>query len=88
MKKNYIWNKQEIRTFLEKYILYPKNFDKISQYLECKNTKQCVEFYYLTKNFFSLKKLLLVISESKLKRNKKCGSNELHKKKYERRNGK
>ncbi|KNC35223.1 hypothetical protein PFLG_00244 [Plasmodium falciparum RAJ116] len=56
------------------------NMNIVCKKEKCKNTKQCVEFYYLTKNFFSLKKLLLVISESKLKRNKKCGSNELHKK--------
>ncbi|SCN12749.1 conserved Plasmodium protein, unknown function [Plasmodium malariae] len=70
-EKNYIWNKQEIRMFLEKYILYPKKFDRISQFLEFKNTKQCVDFYYLTKNFFNLKKLLLTLSENKIKRNKK-----------------
>ncbi|CRH00098.1 conserved Plasmodium protein, unknown function [Plasmodium relictum] len=79
-EKNYIWNKQEIRTFLEKYLIYPKKFDKISQFLECKNTKQCVDFYYLTKNFFCLKKLLLTISENKGKRNKKCSVNDINKK--------
>ncbi|CRG96278.1 conserved Plasmodium protein, unknown function [Plasmodium gallinaceum] len=79
-EKNYIWNKQEIRIFLEKYLLYPKKFDKISQFLEFKNTKQCVDFYYLTKNFFCLKKLLLTISENKGKRNKKCSVNDINKK--------
>ncbi|CAD2104090.1 conserved Plasmodium protein, unknown function [Plasmodium vinckei] len=71
-EKNNIWNKQEIRTFLDKYFTYPKNFEKISQYLEFKNTKQCVDFYYTTKNFFNLKKILLTLTESKMKRPKKC----------------
>ncbi|CXI43529.1 conserved Plasmodium protein, unknown function [Plasmodium berghei] len=71
-EKNNIWNKQEIRIFLDKYFTYPKNFEKISQYLEFKNTRQCVDFYYTTKNFFNLKKILLTLTESKIKRPKKC----------------
>ncbi|ANQ08460.1 Uncharacterized protein PCOAH_00025560 [Plasmodium coatneyi] len=70
-ERNFIWDKREIKIFLEKYFLYPKNFEKISQYLEFKNTKQCVDFYYMTKNFFNFKKFLLIISLSRVKRNKK-----------------
>ncbi|OTN65251.1 Uncharacterized protein PKNOH_S120139800 [Plasmodium knowlesi] len=70
-EKNFIWDKQEIKIFLEKYFLYPKNFEKISQYLEFKNTKQCIDFYYMTKNFFNFKSFLLTISLSRVKRNKK-----------------
>ncbi|KJP87669.1 hypothetical protein AK88_02697 [Plasmodium fragile] len=70
-EKNFIWDKQEIKTYLEKYFLYPKNFEKISQYLEFKSTKQCVDFYYMTKNFFNFKNFLLTISLSRVKRNKK-----------------
>ncbi|CAG9476885.1 unnamed protein product [Plasmodium vivax] len=70
-EKNFIWERQEIKTFLEKYFLYPKNFEKISQYLEFKSTKQCVDFYYLTKNFFNFKKFLLTLSLSRVKRNKR-----------------
>ncbi|GAB66505.1 hypothetical protein PCYB_092900 [Plasmodium cynomolgi strain B] len=82
-EKNFIWDKQEIKTFLEKYFLYPKNFEKISQYLEFKSTKQCVDFYYLTKNFFNFKNFLLTISLNRVKRNKKhrsVGSNDTTKK--------
>ncbi|KYF41184.1 Myb family DNA-binding domain-containing protein [Toxoplasma gondii ARI] len=37
-----VWAEAEARTFVEKFLMYPKNFEKIASYLDGKNTKDCV----------------------------------------------
>lgn len=41
-----LWFWEEKRVFLEKFVVYNKNFSKIVLYLELKMMVDCVEFYY------------------------------------------
>ena len=45
------WTEHEVNTFYEGLVKYKKNFSKISHFVETKTVKECVEFYYLWKNF-------------------------------------
>jgi len=44
--------------FSTRYLVYPKNFQKIASFLENKDTGACVTFYYSYKYMLNLKKLL------------------------------
>ncbi|UKK02745.2 silencing mediator for retinoid and thyroid hormone receptor [Theileria orientalis] len=50
-----VWSMSEVKTFVEKYLMYPKNFSKIAQFLENKKCGDCVEFYYRFKYRLKLK---------------------------------
>ena len=50
------WSKDEIKTFVEKYYLYPKLFGKIASYLPKRTASECVKFYYCFKKTLQLKK--------------------------------
>ena len=41
-----VWAEAEARTFVEKYLMYPKNFEKIAACLDGKTTRDCVVSYY------------------------------------------
>lgn len=53
------WSEDEIAIFRKRYAKYPKNFKKISSYLEKKSYLDCVSFYYLTKHVENYKQLAL-----------------------------
>lgn len=44
--------------FIDKFIQFPKNFNKISKFLVNKTTKDCIKFYYDSKTTISFKSLL------------------------------
>lgn len=46
------------QNFIKKYLLFPKNFQKIAQSMENKTTQEVVWFYYTHKRKLELKKLL------------------------------
>jgi len=58
-KKLLVWTEDEEAIFMAKYMTYPKNFRKISSFLEWKSPGECVQFYYLNKYKLDLKKALL-----------------------------
>lgn len=37
-----VWAETEARTFVEKFLMYPKNFEKIAACLDGKTTRDCV----------------------------------------------
>ena len=45
------WTEHEVNSFYEGLVKYKKNFSKISHFVETKTVKECVQFYYLWKNF-------------------------------------
>lgn len=53
------WSREETLIFLEKYMLYQKNFSRVASFLEHKVTADCVRFYYENKLRLNLKQLLL-----------------------------
>ncbi|ORM41481.1 Calcium/calmodulin-dependent protein kinase type 1D [Babesia sp. Xinjiang] len=53
-----VWTRNECRTFVEKYLMYPKNFSKIAQFIETKRCGDCVSFYYRFKYRLKLKERL------------------------------
>eukprot|EP00923_Selenidium_pygospionis_P000637 GHVN01001015.1.p1 GENE.GHVN01001015.1~~GHVN01001015.1.p1 ORF type:complete len:3386 (-),score=611.43 GHVN01001015.1:8673-18830(-) len=57
------WSLSEIRCFLEKYLMHPKDFKRISQALENKSLKDCVDFYYRCKHQFRLKDRVQLLAE-------------------------
>ncbi len=61
------WTREEKLIFLDKYLLYQKNFRKISTFLEHKNTMDCVRFYFDHKLLYDLKQLLRDSSSMKRK---------------------
>lgn len=52
------WTREEKLIFLEKYLLYQKNFHKIAGFLDYKDTGDCVRFYFDHKLKYNLKQLL------------------------------
>ena len=52
------WTDSEKEIFKEKYLLHPKNFGQIAQFLERKTVSDCVQYYYLSKNTENYKQLL------------------------------
>ncbi|KAK6590266.1 large with 2 MYB domains plus low complexity GA repeat and Q repeat at the C-terminus [Cryptosporidium xiaoi] len=55
---NTIWSHSEIRLFIEKYLMYPKDFRRISSFMEHKSIKDCIDFYYKYKYSLGLKRIL------------------------------
>jgi Myb-like DNA-binding domain len=49
------WTREETFVFLDKYVLYPKNFKRIASFLEHKSFGDVVEFYYRNKLHLKLK---------------------------------
>ncbi|CAO3700815.1 unnamed protein product [Rhizopus stolonifer] len=52
------WNQQEVTAFIKSYIMYPKQFERISRDVGTKTTPQCVLFYYRKKKRIDFKMLL------------------------------
>ena len=52
------WTDAEKEIFKEKYLLHPKNFGQIAQFLERKTVSDCVQYYYLSKKTENYKQLL------------------------------
>lgn len=52
------WTDSEKEIFKEKYLLHPKNFGQIAQFLERKTVSDCVQYYYLSKKTENYKQLL------------------------------
>ncbi|KAI8885710.1 hypothetical protein K501DRAFT_245411 [Backusella circina FSU 941] len=50
-----VWNQQEVTAFMESYMSYPKQFEKISQNVGTKTAPQCVLFYYRKKKKIDFK---------------------------------
>ncbi|KAL8452915.1 hypothetical protein Emag_002132 [Eimeria magna] len=74
-----VWAEAEARTFVEKFLMYPKNFEKIAACLDGKSTRDCVEFYYRFKYKFSLKRRLQELEDGTRvkKRNRHVGSKQI-----------
>ena len=53
-----VWTDSEKEIFKEKYLLHPKNFGQIAQFLERKTVSDCVQYYYLSKKTENYKQLL------------------------------
>ncbi|KAG1632755.1 hypothetical protein G6F44_010625 [Rhizopus delemar] len=53
-----IWNQQEVTTFMESYMMYPKQFERISRAIGTKTAPQCVLFYYRKKKKIDFKALM------------------------------
>lgn len=51
------WYFKEKLVFLEKFIVYSKNFRKIASFLDHKSTRECSQFYYMNKLDLGLKQL-------------------------------
>ncbi|EEA08181.1 myb-like DNA-binding domain-containing protein [Cryptosporidium muris RN66] len=68
-----LWSLSEIRTFIEKYLMYPKDFRRIASFLEYKTIKDCISFYYKYKYTLGLKRILKLILYSRM--NSKLDSN-------------
>ena len=52
------WTDAEKDIFKEKFLLHPKNFGQIAQFLERKTVSDCVQYYYLSKKTENYKQLL------------------------------
>lgn len=52
------WMIHEKLIFLDKFIMYPKNFRKIASFLEHKSTQDCAKFYFDNKLELGIKQLL------------------------------
>ncbi|KAG0184812.1 hypothetical protein DFQ28_010432 [Apophysomyces sp. BC1034] len=52
------WNQQEMTTFMESYMQYPKQFEKIAAAVNTKTAPQCVLFYYRKKTKIDFKALM------------------------------
>lgn len=66
------WSREEKVVFLEKFLVYQKNFRKISTFLKHKSTQDCVDFYYKNKINLGLKDLAKIIAGVKKKDMKKA----------------
>jgi hypothetical protein len=54
-----VWTEEEERVFVDKYLVYPKNFAKIASFLPAdKHRGDCVQFYYRNKKRLRLKQRL------------------------------
>ncbi|KAI8343304.1 hypothetical protein BC941DRAFT_508747 [Chlamydoabsidia padenii] len=53
-----IWTQQEMTAFMESYMQYPKQFEKISAAVRTKTASQCVLFYYRKKTKIDFKALM------------------------------
>lgn len=53
-----VWNQQEVTTFMESYMMYPKQFERISIAIGTKTACQCVLFYYRKKKKIDFKALM------------------------------
>ena len=60
-----VWTDAEKEIFKEKFLLHPKNFGQIAQFLERKTVSECVQYYYLSKKTENYKQLL---RKSKMRR--------------------
>jgi nuclear receptor co-repressor 1 len=60
-----VWTDAEKEIFKEKFLLHPKNFGQIAQFLERKTVSDCVQYYYLSKKTENYKQLL---RKSKMRR--------------------
>ena len=60
-----MWTDQEKEIFKERFLLHPKNFGAIAQYLERKTVADCVQYYYLSKKTENYKQAL---RKSKIRR--------------------
>ncbi|CDI74619.1 myb-like DNA-binding domain-containing protein, putative [Eimeria praecox] len=74
-----VWAEAEARTFVEKYLMYPKNFEKIAACLDGKTTRDCVDFYYRFKFKFGLKRKLQELEDGTRikKKNRHIGSKQI-----------
>ena len=52
------WTDAEKEIFKEKFLLHPKSFGQIAQFLERKTVSDCVQYYYLSKKTENYKQLL------------------------------
>ncbi|KAH9932874.1 uncharacterized protein B0H18DRAFT_984374 [Fomitopsis serialis] len=63
------WTEEEKEIFLEKYMLYPKQFGIIADFLPNKTTAECVTYYYLhKKTLIDFRKVLARTTAGKRKR--------------------
>ena len=58
IRYNRVWTDMEKSIFLDKFILYPKNFHKIASFLHNRSTQDCIKFYYDSKAVIPYKALL------------------------------
>ncbi|OEH78274.1 myb-like DNA-binding domain-containing protein [Cyclospora cayetanensis] len=74
-----VWAESEARTFVEKFLMYPKNFEKIAACLDGKTTRDCVDFYYRFKFKFGLKRRLQELEDGTRvkKKNRHIGSKQI-----------
>lgn len=61
------WMFHEKLIFLDKFLMYPKNFRKIASFLEHKSTRECAQFYFDNKLDLGIKQLLKESSTLKRK---------------------
>lgn len=66
-----VWTKQETSTFLESYMLYPKQFGKIAAAIESKTACQSVLMYYRMKKTIDFKGLVAASLKGKRSRSGK-----------------
>ncbi|KAJ3428461.1 nuclear receptor co-repressor related ncor [Anaeramoeba flamelloides] len=57
-KKSNCWTLEEKYLFLQAFKLFPKQFGRISQFLNNKSTKEVINFYYLNKKILNLKQIV------------------------------
>ena len=59
-KRRTNWGDREKAIFFERFLQHPKNFKKISNYLDYKTEGDCVSYYYTNKHTLDLKRRLRV----------------------------
>lgn len=68
-KNEVFWNEKEKEIFLDKLLLFGKNFEIIARFLDKKRTQDCIEYYYLTKKKINYK--LLIRKQARKRKNQK-----------------
>lgn len=71
-KNEVFWNEKEKEIFLEKMLIFGKNFDAIASFLDKKTVGDCIDYYYLTKKKVNYK---LLIRKNQRRRKKDIKSN-------------
>lgn len=68
-KNQTFWNEKEKEIFLDKLLLFGKNFEIIARFLDKKQTQDCIEYYYLTKKKINYK--MLIRKQARKRKNQK-----------------
>jgi hypothetical protein len=57
LRRKSVWSVYDLKVYFEKFLIYKRDFKRISDFIPMKQTKDCIDLWYMVKKPLKLKEI-------------------------------